>query len=93
MRGYNNLDSNQHEIVKYLRYAGCTVQLLNKIKKGCPDILVGCGDVNYLFEIKDGSKPPSARKLTIDEITWHRVWRGQVAIVYSFADCMRIMGR
>jgi hypothetical protein len=35
---------------------------------------------NYLIEIKDGSKPPSKRKLTSDEQEWHDTWRGTVYV-------------
>jgi hypothetical protein len=28
------------------------------------------------MEIKDGSKVPSARKLTEDQVTWHNRWNG-----------------
>jgi hypothetical protein len=29
-----------------------------------------------LLEVKDGSKPPSAQKLTPQQEIWHRDWRG-----------------
>ena len=89
----NKVDVNQKQIVTNLRYSGCSVQTLNAVKEGCPDILVGYQKKNYLFEIKDGSKPPSARKLTDDELLFHSLWRGQVCIVHNFADCMKAMGR
>ena len=89
----NKVDSNQREIVTNLRYVGCSVQMLNSVKDGCPDIMVGYAGKNYLFEIKDGKKPPSTRQLTTDEKTFHLLWRGQVSVVYSFNDCMHEMGR
>lgn len=37
-----------------------------------------------LFEVKDGSKPPSRRALTPDQQEWHAAWKGgMVAIVES----------
>ncbi len=69
----SRIDDNQSEIVEALRAIGCFVQSLAAIGKGCPDILVGVAHnrIWYVFEIKDGAKPPSARKLTPDEQTWH----------------------
>ena len=58
------VDANQVEIVEELRKAGCTVQHLHQVGKGCPDILVGYMHMNILMEIKDGEKPPSKKVLT-----------------------------
>jgi Holliday junction resolvase len=68
------VDRNQTEVVEALRQAGCRVQPLHMIGKGCPDILVGRDGRLVLMEIKDGEKPPSARKLTEDEAAWHALW-------------------
>lgn len=48
-----------------------------------PDLLVGYQGRNYLLEIKDGGKVPSARKLTPDQVAWHDAWRGAVCVVTS----------
>ena len=53
----SRVDDNQQAIVQGLRAAGCTVQSLADIGKGCPDIIVGLRSRNFLLEIKDGSKP------------------------------------
>lgn len=91
MRRAAKVDDNQSEIVAALRAAGCSVTSLASIGKGCPDIVVGRAGVNYLLEIKDGKKPPSKRKLTPDEHMWHESWRGQVAVVHSVEDALRIV--
>jgi len=70
MRKYARIDANQPEIVKALRQAGATVTSTATIGKGFPDIAVGFRGTNYLMEIKDGNKPPSAQKLTKDERDW-----------------------
>lgn len=85
------IDANQPEIVEALREAGCSVQLLHTVGKGCPDLLVGWQGINCLVEVKDGSKPPSARKLTPDQVEWHRDWNGQVAVAESVDDAIRIV--
>ena len=76
-------DSNQTVIVKCLRKLGCSVQILSDVGKGCPDIVVGYRGRNFLFEIKDGEKPPSARKLTEYEQYFFDTWNGQVCIINS----------
>jgi len=63
----NRKDDNQDEIVGALWDIGASVQRLQSVKGGCPDLLVGYHGVNYLLEVKDGSKPPSRRKLTPPE--------------------------
>lgn len=87
MRRAARVDANQKQIVEYLRKHGCSVQVLHTVGKGCPDILVGYGGKNYLFEIKDGQKSRSAQKLTPDEDAWHFNWRGQVDVVTCEYDC------
>lgn len=77
----SKVDRNQAEIVAALRAIGATVQLLHSVGAGCPDILCGFRGRNVLLEIKDGNKPPSARKLTADQVEWHGGWKGQVAVV------------
>jgi hypothetical protein len=84
-------DDNQPEIVKAFRSLGATVQHLHMVGKGCPDILVGYRGVNLLVEIKDGSKPPSQRKLTPDEVAFFESWKGQVSIVETVNDVTALL--
>ena len=92
MRKYARIDANQPEIVKALRQAGATVTSTATIGKGFPDIAVGFRGTNYLMEIKDGNKPPSAQKLTKDERDWITEWRGQVAVVNSIEQALKEIG-
>lgn len=64
-----------------LRKAGCSVASLSAVGEGCPDLLVGARGHNCLLEVKDGSRVPSARKLTPAQEAWHKAWRGKVAVV------------
>lgn len=82
------VDANQSEVVAAFRAAGATVQHLHMVGGGCPDILIGYRGHNYLFEIKDGSKPPSRRKLTEAEQEFVDMWNGQVDIVESPEDAL-----
>lgn len=81
MRRAAKVDDNQAEIVAALRKIGASVQPLHAVGQGCPDILVGWRGMNTVLEIKDGKKPPSARKLTPDQEKWHATWMGQVTVV------------
>jgi Holliday junction resolvase len=88
MRRRAKVDANQREIVKALRKLGCSVQSLASLGAGCPDLLVGTHGVNLLLEVKDGSLPPSRRKLTIEEELWHKYWRGSVRVIESVDEAL-----
>ena len=80
------IDSNQTQIVKQLRKIGYSVCILSSVGKGVPDLLVGYRGKNLLIEIKDGSKPPSQRKLTPDEQNFHNTWNGSVIVARGLMD-------
>jgi hypothetical protein len=84
-------DRNHAEIVAALRGAGCSVQDLAAVGGGVPDILVGRKGRNFLLEIKDGSLPPSDRRLNDSQVAWHRAWRGQTEVVLSVEDALRVV--
>lgn len=84
-------DDNQKEIEQALLQIGASVQSLHMVGSGCPDLLVGYRGVNFLLEVKDGRKSPSARKLTDDEQAWHETWRGVVYIVYNAIDAVNLV--
>lgn len=92
MRRAARVDENQAEIVQALRAAGASVQSLAAVGQGVPDLLVGHRQVTFLLEVKDGRKPPSARKLTPDEAAWHDAWRGLVVVVASVDEALRAIG-
>jgi hypothetical protein len=99
-------DSNQAEIVKALRDAGCSVEVIEGAngRKGVPDLLVGrtlhCGallnagpEMNFLLEVKrPKTKGRSAGKLDEKQQAWHAAWRGQVATVWTVEDALRAVG-
>ena len=92
MRRKARVDDNQAEIVAALRKVGCSVLCLHQIGKGAPDIAVGIGGKNYFFELKDGKKVKSDRKLTDDELEFHAAWRGQIAVVCSAEEVLKAIG-
>ena len=81
MRKYGRVDSNQADIVKSLRQAGCSVLILSDVGGGCPDLLVGRSGQDYKLECKDPTKPPSKRCLTPDERDFFREWKGSKPMV------------
>ena len=70
---------------------GASVESLAGVGCGCPDLLVGYNGHNYLFEVKDGAKAPSRRRLSPDESTWHARWNGQVMIVINGPDAVQAL--
>ena len=84
-------DANQDTIVKALRKMGATVTSVHQIGNGLPDLLVGFRNTNYLFEIKDGNKSPSRRKLTEDEERWMERWQGHSHVVKSVDEAINIL--
>ena len=92
MRRAAKVDANQAEIVDAQRRAGASVGSLAAVGKGCPDLVVGYRGTNYLIEVKDGSKSPSERQLTADQVEWHMRWNGHVAIAHSVDEALQIIG-
>ena len=85
------IDANQPEIVAALRKAGCTIQHLHAVGKGCPDLLCAFQGATFLIEVKDGAKRPSAQALTPDQVAWHAGWDAQVHIVNSVAGALAVV--
>jgi len=86
------VDNNHGSIIDGLRAVGATVQSLAALGKGAPDIVCGFRSQNFLFEIKNGSQPPSKRRLTVAEEVWHQQWKGQVSVIESLDDALRTIG-
>ena len=86
-------DANQPAIVKVLRSAGCTVEHLHAVGKGCPDLLCAIDGQVFLIEVKDGAKDASKQKLTADQIVWHKDWKAEVHIVNSTEAAIAVVGK
>ena len=87
------IDDNQTAVVNALRYSGCKVQSLASVGNGCPDLLVLYVGRLILLEVKDGSKPPSARALTPDQRDWHANWaRAPLSVVTSPEEALAALG-
>ena len=77
------VDGNHGEIVRALRKIGATAKSTATIGQGFPDLVVGYRGINVLLEVKDGDKPPSARRLTAAEQEFVDTWAGAVFTVTS----------
>jgi hypothetical protein len=92
MRRAARIDDNQKEIVKAFRKAGAYVLLVHQLKNCCDCIIVYKGKT-IAIEIKDGKKPPSARKLTGGEAEFADNWiaaGGHWEKVESLEDVIRL---
>lgn len=94
MRRAAKIDANQPAIVKALRALGCDVLILSAVGDGCPDLLVTAPVFprrTMLIEIKDGAKPPRERRLTTDQVEFHRDWRGEIHVVKSVDEAIAVV--
>ena len=91
IRRASRVDGNQAQIVEELRKLGATVAVTSMVGAGFPDLVVGFGGRNFLFEVKDPEKSPSKRGLTADQVEWHLEWRGQVAVIHDLSEALEVM--
>lgn len=80
MRRASRKDANHGAVIAAFERMGCSVIDVSGTPCGF-DILVGYGGLCIPVEIKDGTKPPSARKLTENEAKVHARWTGGKRIV------------
>ena len=83
------VDDNQSEVVAYFRKTGWTVLIISQLKNCC-DIFVSKNGRTVAIEIKDGKKPPSARKLSDGEIKFKEEWQGEYALIESIEDIQKL---
>ena len=86
------VDANHSAVVGALIACGCEVQSLAAVGRGVADLLAYHRSTKRLLlvEVKDGSKPPSARKLTIDQVEWHSRW--PVTVVKNIDEAIAALG-
>ncbi len=91
MRRAARRDDGEDEIVKALREAGAVVRVVTQ-GDGIPDLLVGYNGFTILMEVKDGTKPPSKRKLTEAEEKFFAEWTGgMLVIVNSVEEALEVL--
>lgn len=89
------VDANQSEIVAALRSIGVKVTDLSSAGKGVPDLCCMWRGQTYWLEVKDGNKPPSARKLTVEQVRFHADARNvgvKVHVVETVDQALAVFG-
>lgn len=83
-------DGNHKQLMEFARKIGFSVTSTAMVGNGFPDIVLGIYGLNFLPEIKDPSKPPSARKLTYMEQKWHEEWLGSSDVIMTEEDLIKL---
>jgi len=86
-------DANHNAIQDVFVRLGWSVADTSQLGSGFPDLVAAKHGETVLVEIKDGSKPPSHRKLTEDELAFKGRWQGWYAEVASENDVYALHGR
>ncbi len=89
MRRAARKDENHNEIKIAFETLGWSAKDIHQIPDFA-DLLIGKPWVNVVIEIKDGNKPPSARKLTKGEQDFKDSWNGPYRIVTSIGDVLNV---
>ena len=90
MRRAARRDDNERDIIKALRECGAYVKVIND--EGLFDLLVSYRGETLLLEVKDGAKPPSARRLTDAEQKFHDEWPGSnLHIINSVQEALDLL--
>jgi hypothetical protein len=90
MRRAARRDDNEQDIIKAMRAEGAYVKQIND--EGLFDLLVSHWGKTLLIEVKDGAKPPSARRLTPAEQKFHDEWPGDnLYIVNSVEEALALL--
>lgn len=92
MRRASAIDGNHNRIADALRKVGCWVWSTAALGNGFPDLLVLFRGTHSLLEVKDGSLPPSARKLTPKEEAFWASYPGPKHVVENVPDAFRAIG-
>ena len=95
MRYAKRTDDNHRDVVDEFREVmpDATVFDASGAGNGFPDLVIGWQGRNYLFEVKDPEKCPSARSLTDAQKDFHIGWQGQVTVVHSAAEICATLAR
>ena len=83
MRRKARRDANHKTVGDYLRAQGWSVLDLADHGDGITDYVVGKPHFAALLEVKDPSKPPSARKLTPKEQKVRDAWQGPYIVALT----------
>lgn len=91
MRRAAKVDANQGEVVSALRAAGIWCHSTAALGNGFPDLLVWRNGF-HLFELKDGTRAASARKLSPMEVAFIASCPGPVHVALCVEDVFKVLG-
>ena len=91
MRKHGRRDANHTDIVGTFRACGCSVLDCADLGDGKPDLVVATASACFVVEVKDGTKPPSARKLTTKEQQFKDNWKGLYFVIESVDDVIKLL--
>jgi hypothetical protein len=89
------VDANQSEIVAALRAIGVGVKDMSGVGDGVPDLACLWRGQTFWVEIKNGNRPPSARKLTVEQVRFHndaRLAGVKVHVVSTVDEALAVFG-
>ena len=90
MRRAARRDAGEQDIIQAMRACGAYVKAVNA--EGTFDLLCHYNGRTLLLEVKDGTKPPSARRLTDAEQRFHDEWPGDnLHIVNSVQEALDLL--
>lgn len=90
MRTAARRDANERSIIKAMEAEGAFVRQIND--EGRFDLLVWYKGNTLLMEVKDGAKPPSARRLSDAEQKFHDEWPGSnLHVVICEAEAIAVL--
>ena len=81
------VDANLSQVVDEFRQLGCSVNVRND---DLADLDVGFAGRSVIVEVKDGRKPPSARKLTKNQIDKRKTWTGGIQLVENLGHVYEV---
>ncbi len=94
VRRAHRTDANHSQIRSVLRSLCPAVADTSHVGDGFADLVIKVRPgLVLLVEIKDGSKPPSARKLTPDEAAFARLWGDSYRVVTSVDEAIALVRR
>ncbi len=88
-------DAAQYPIEAGLTKLGITYADYSNSGYGRPDLLVGYGGVNYLFEVKTANTPEQAKSKVAKnakEQKFMDTWQGHYAIVCTLEEVLKEIG-
>jgi hypothetical protein len=89
-----NVDANHAEIRDLFRDMFCVVEDCASFGNGFPDLIIKTPRGSVFFvEVKDGSKPPSRRKLREKQVNFQARWGTTYNVVLCKDDAINLARR